>query len=167
MLSELPLIAVMTTIPLLLLLLIGASIWVARRWTIDYRAAVAGKPNGTPPGRHVPRRAQSRSPHSAHSSSLLRKTGGEHVLGLRAEQSRMTALFSVWEWSGGRLTGHFEAKAWFSTAAILAGSLWFYTVRFFDLNPQRSLLPCFAAPATKNPGVLAIKYIQGFVGGWR
>jgi len=41
MLPELPLIAVMTTIPLLLLLLISASIWVDRRWTIDYRAAIS------------------------------------------------------------------------------------------------------------------------------
>jgi len=78
----------------------------------------------------------------------------------------MTALFSVWEGSGGRLTGYLEDKDWFSTTAILAGSLWFYTVCFFDLNPQRSLLPCFAAHATKNLGVLAIKYIQGFVGSW-
>jgi hypothetical protein len=39
-------------------------------------------------------------------------------------------------------------------------------VRFFGLNPQRSLLPCFVAHAAKNLGVLAIKYVQGFVGGW-
>ena len=52
------------------------------------------------------------------------------------------------------------------TAAVFAVSLWFYTVRFFGLNPQRSLLPCFMAHATKNLGVLAIKYAQGFVGGW-
>jgi len=32
------------------------------------------------------------------------------------------------------------------------------------MNPQR-LLACFAA-ATKNLGILAIKNVQGFVGGW-
>jgi hypothetical protein len=72
----------------------------------------------------------------------------------------------LWDWTGESLTGRFGAKAWFSTTAILAGSLWFYTVRFFELNPQRSLLPCFAAHATKNLGVFMIKYVQGFVGGW-
>jgi len=72
----------------------------------------------------------------------------------------------LWEWKGDGLTAHFGGKAWFSTAAIFAGSLWFYTVRFFRLNPQRSLLPCIVAHATKNLGVLAIKYVQGFVGGW-
>jgi hypothetical protein len=72
----------------------------------------------------------------------------------------------LWEWTRGSLTGHFDAKAWLSTTASFAGSLWFYTVRFFDLNPQRSLLPCFAALATKNLGVLAIKYVQEFAGGW-
>ena len=49
---------------------------------------------------------------------------------------------------------------------IFAASLWFYTVRFFGLNPQRSLLPCVAAHAAKNLGVFTIKYVQGFVGGW-
>ena len=72
----------------------------------------------------------------------------------------------LWEWKGEGLTVHFGAKAWFSTAVIFAVSLWFYTVRFFGLNPQRSLLPCFVAHATKSVGVLAIKYVQGFVGGW-
>ena len=42
--------------------------------------------------------------------------------------------------------------------------MWAHTVRFFGLNP-RSLLPCFVAPATKNLGVLAIKYGEGLVGG--
>ena len=46
------------------------------------------------------------------------------------------------------------------------GSLWFYAVRFFPLNPTRSLLPCVAAHATKNLGVIALKYAQGFGDGW-
>ncbi len=70
------------------------------------------------------------------------------------------------EWKGEGLTVHFGAKAWFSTAVIFAVSLWFYTVGFFGLNPQRSLLPCFVAHAAKDLGVFAIKYVQGFVGGW-
>ncbi len=72
----------------------------------------------------------------------------------------------LWEWRDASL--HFQGgdKAWFSTAAVFAGSLWFYAVRFFPLNPSRSLLPCVAAHATKNLGVIAIKYTQGFVDGW-
>ena len=72
----------------------------------------------------------------------------------------------LWEWKDGALTVHSDAKSWFSTAAIFAGSLWFYAVRFFPLNPRRSLLPCIAAHAAKNLGVFAIKYAQGFVSGW-
>lgn len=72
----------------------------------------------------------------------------------------------LWEWKEGGLHFHSAPKAWFSTAAILAGSLWFYAVRFMPLNPTRSLLPCFAAHAAKNLGVLVIKYAQGFVSGW-
>jgi membrane protease YdiL (CAAX protease family) len=83
----------------------------------------------------------------------------------------VSLLFAVlhpflWKWNGQGLTLHFGAKAWFSTAMVFAVSLWFYTVRFFQLNPQQSLLPCFVAHATKNLGVFAVKYIQGFVGGW-
>ena len=72
----------------------------------------------------------------------------------------------LWTWNGQALTLHFGAKAWFSTAMVFVVSLWFYSVRFFRLNPQRSLLPCFVAHATKNLGVFAIKYVEGFVGGW-
>ena len=72
----------------------------------------------------------------------------------------------LWEWRDGAL--HFQGgtKAWFSTAAVFTGSLWFYAVRFSPLNPTRSLLPCVAAHATKNLGVIAIKYAQGFMAGW-
>jgi len=71
----------------------------------------------------------------------------------------------LWEWKDGALIGHFGLKAWFSTAAIFAGSLWFYFVRFSSLNPSQSLLPCFVAHATKNLGVFAIKAAQGYVEG--
>lgn len=72
----------------------------------------------------------------------------------------------LWEWKDGGLQLHLGAKGWFSTALIFAGSLWFYAVRFLPANPTRSLLPCIAAHAAKNLGVIAIKYAQGFVGCW-
>jgi membrane protease YdiL (CAAX protease family) len=202
-----------TTDRLLLLFLIGASAWLARLWTIEYRAALAGKPHDKPLPGATP--ASVRTVVLASLGALVilaAETGGEHVLGLSAQQSRMTALFGLysilgapvieevvfrgylvvdkrgraalwagaigvsllfallhpylWEWKGEGLSIHFGAKAWFSTMLIFAVSLWFYTVRFFGLNPQRSLLPCFAAHASNNLGVFAIKFVQGFVGGW-
>jgi membrane protease YdiL (CAAX protease family) len=71
-----------------------------------------------------------------------------------------------WQWRDGAPQTDFGAKAWFSTAVVFASSLWFYTVRFWKLNPSRSLLPCIAAHLAKNLGVFAIKYVQGFVSGW-
>jgi hypothetical protein len=72
----------------------------------------------------------------------------------------------LWEWKDGGLEFHLGAKGWFSTAMIFAGSLWFYAVRFLPANRALSLLPCIAAHAAKNLGVFAIKYAQGYVGGW-
>ncbi len=72
----------------------------------------------------------------------------------------------LWNWDDDGFRWTFGLKGWFSTAAVFAGSLWFYAVRFASWNPQRSLLPCFAAHATKNLGVIAIKAAQGFVVGW-
>ena len=72
----------------------------------------------------------------------------------------------LWEWADGRLVLHLTTKGWFSTAAIFAGSLWFYALRFSPLNPGRSLLPCIAAHLTKNLGVFALKAAAGFVSGW-
>ncbi|MDP2138753.1 MAG: CPBP family intramembrane metalloprotease [Candidatus Didemnitutus sp.] len=72
----------------------------------------------------------------------------------------------LWQWENGQLTWQTDAKAWFSTGMVFGGSLWFYAVRFWKLNPTRSLLPCMAAHATKNLGVFLIKYAQGFVDGW-
>lgn len=72
----------------------------------------------------------------------------------------------LWNWEGGVLSFQGDAKAWFSTATVFTGSLWFYAVRFLPMNPTRSLLPCVAAHLTKNLGVFAIKYVQGFVSGW-
>jgi uncharacterized protein len=72
----------------------------------------------------------------------------------------------LWRWEDGRFCLELGLKGWFSTGMIFAGSLWFYTVRFWSLNPTRSLLPCIAAHAVKNAGVFAIKGVQGFVVGW-
>jgi len=195
------------------LLLIGAAVWFARAWTMDYRAALAGTPNERALPGATPASARAVAIASLGALVILAaETGGEHVLGLSAEQSQVTALFSLysivgapvieevifrgylviehrgraalwggvvgasllfallhpflWDGNGNGLTLHVGTKAWFSTTAILATSLWLYTVRFFGLNPQRSLLPCFVAHAAKNLGVFAIKYVQGFVGGW-
>ena len=72
----------------------------------------------------------------------------------------------LWVWDDDGFRWTFGLKGWFSTAAIFAGWLWFYAVRFASWNPQRSLLPCFAAHGAKNLGVIAIKAAQGFVVGW-
>jgi membrane protease YdiL (CAAX protease family) len=69
-------------------------------------------------------------------------------------------------WNGGRLNWIANLKGWFSSAAVFVASLWFYFVRFARFNPERSLLPCFAAHATKNIGVIVIKAVQGFLVGW-
>jgi hypothetical protein len=72
----------------------------------------------------------------------------------------------LWDWKNSTLTFDFSLKAWWSTALVFASSLWFYTVRFFALNPRRSLIPCIAAHLAKNLGVFAIKLAQGHVSGW-
>jgi len=87
----------MTENPLLLLALIGVSVWVGRWWVIDYRAALAGKPHE----RSLPGASPASAAAVAIASLgalfiLAGETGGEHVLGLSAEQSRMTVLFGLY-----------------------------------------------------------------------
>lgn len=72
----------------------------------------------------------------------------------------------LWSWTDGGLQPQFTPNGWFSTATVFACSLWFYTVRFFPMNPGHSLLPCIAAHLTKNLGVFALKASFGFVSGW-
>lgn len=69
-------------------------------------------------------------------------------------------------WTGGHLTFTCDVKGWFSTVIVFASSLWFYVMRFAPINPQRSLIPCFAAHAAKNGGVIAIKAVQGHLAGF-
>lgn len=71
----------------------------------------------------------------------------------------------LWQWDKGFVWVG-GLKGWFSTGVVFLSSLWFYTVRFASWNPQRSLLPCFAAHGAKNLGVIAIKAAQGFLVGW-
>ncbi|MFT3784053.1 MAG: CPBP family glutamic-type intramembrane protease [Nibricoccus sp.] len=78
----------------------------------------------------------------------------------------------LWKWTGGmpwadgKIVLTFGAKGWFSTGAVFISSLWFYYVRFARFNPQQSLLPCFAAHASKNAGAIIAKAFQGFISGF-
>lgn len=78
----------------------------------------------------------------------------------------------LWNWEGGlpwndgHLNWTLGLKGWFSSAAVFVASLWFYFVRFARFNPHHSLIPCFAAHASKNLGVILIKAAQGFLVGW-
>jgi membrane protease YdiL (CAAX protease family) len=72
----------------------------------------------------------------------------------------------LWKWDDAGFAFTPTAKGWFSTGAIFAGSVGFYAVRLGGWNPQRSLLPCFAAHAAKNLGVVMVKAATGFVSGW-
>ena len=77
------------------------------------------------------------------------------------------ALFHpfLWRWDEAGFALTLTLKGWFSTLVLFAASLWFYAVRLGGWNPQRSLLPCFAAHAAKNLGVVGIKAANGFVVG--
>jgi CAAX protease family protein len=85
----------------LLLLLVGASVWVARGWVSDYRAALAGTPNhrsfpgATPVSAFVVALASVGA-----LIILAAETGGEHVLGISAEQSQVTLLFALYSICG-------------------------------------------------------------------
>ena len=71
----------------------------------------------------------------------------------------------LWQWDDAGLALTLTPKGWFSTAAVFATSLWLYAARLGAWNPKRSLLPCFAAHAAKNLGVVAVKAATGFVSG--
>jgi membrane protease YdiL (CAAX protease family) len=70
----------------------------------------------------------------------------------------------LWRWDDAGFAFMFSAKGWFSTAAVFATSLWLYVARLAKWNPSRSLLPCFAAHAAKNVGVVVVKLTAGFMG---
>ncbi len=98
---------------------------------------------------------------------VVDKRGRSALLGGIVGASVLFALLHpfLWKWDDDGFAFTLTAKGWFSFAAVLAGSLWFYACRFATWNPNRSLLPCFAAHLTKNAGVFAIKAFAGFVSG--
>lgn len=192
--------------------MIAATVVVGRWWLADFRSTQQGRSDP----RHFPgATAVAGQPIViAVVGALLLlalETAGESLLGISAQQTKMSALAGLaslaaafieelvfrgylvlthrgrkwllasmvagsllfallhpylWEWKDGRLEMNLQTKAWYSTAAIFLGSLWFYWVRFQPSNPRHSLLPCFAAHAAKNLGVFVIKGSQGFVEGW-
>ena len=87
----------MTTNPLVVVILIGASLWAARLWMMDYRAALAGRPNRQSLPGATPTSASTVAIASFGALNILAaETVGEHLLGLSAEQSRMTALVGLY-----------------------------------------------------------------------
>lgn len=70
----------------------------------------------------------------------------------------------LWRWDDAGFAFSFGAKGWFSTGTVFLLSLWLYAMRFAPWNPQGSLLPCMAAHAAKNAGVVAVKAATGFMG---
>ncbi len=70
----------------------------------------------------------------------------------------------LWKWDEAGFALTLGTKGWFSAATVFAMSLWMYAARLAPWNPQRSLLPCFAAHAAKNLAVVAVKAAAGFMG---
>ncbi|MDP0501919.1 MAG: CPBP family intramembrane metalloprotease [Verrucomicrobiota bacterium JB022] len=56
-----------------------------------------------------------------------------------------------------------DKQAAWALLLLFLNSLWFYTVRFWSLNPDRSLLPCIAAHMSSNLAVFLVKLAQGHV----
>ena len=73
----------------------------------------------------------------------------------------------LWRWDDAGFAFTMTAKGWFSMGAVFATSLWLYAARLAPWNPRRSLLPCFAAHAAKNAGVVAVKAAAGYMAGAR
>lgn len=71
----------------------------------------------------------------------------------------------LWQWDSDGLRLTLTTKGMFSTTMLFVTSLWLYVARFAAWNPHRSLLPCFAAHAAKNAGVVVTKAVTGFMGG--
>lgn len=72
----------------------------------------------------------------------------------------------LWQWDDDGFVFTFTTKGCFSFSAVFVLSLWFYYCRFARWNPNRSLIPCFAAHLAKNIGVIVIKGAQGFLIGF-
>jgi uncharacterized protein len=72
----------------------------------------------------------------------------------------------LWNFDKMALSVDLSTKALFSTGIIFLNSIWFYTVRFYAINPENSLIPCFSAHLASNLGVFLIKLCQGHVVAW-
>ncbi|MDR1789358.1 MAG: CPBP family intramembrane metalloprotease [Opitutaceae bacterium] len=72
----------------------------------------------------------------------------------------------LWKWDGGGFRVTVSAQPLVSTVSVFATSLWLYAMRFWKGNPGRSLVPCVAAHLARNAAVIAIKGVQGHLGGW-
>ncbi|MEY3774228.1 MAG: hypothetical protein RLZZ129_1008 [Verrucomicrobiota bacterium] len=82
--------------PLLLLLMIGAGVYVAYLWRSDCRAAQAGRPNsGALPGAAPASRRMLILAAGGALALLALETWGEIRLGIASEQSRLTLLFAI------------------------------------------------------------------------
>ncbi|MEO7412736.1 MAG: CPBP family intramembrane glutamic endopeptidase [Opitutaceae bacterium] len=71
----------------------------------------------------------------------------------------------LWSWDDTGFEFTFTGKGFFSTSALFLSSLWWYFARFAKWNPSHSLLPCFAAHAAKNAGVVIVKAGSGYMSG--
>lgn len=102
---------------------------------------------------------------------VVRSKGRGWLIGSATAFSLIFALihFHWWDvpeeasWSDGTL--QLDAKALWSTGILFVNSLWWYAVRFLPGNPQRSLIPCFAAHAASNAAVFFVKLSQGHIQG--
>ncbi len=197
--------------PLLLLVVALAGLYLGKLWWDDLKVARAGHSRpGALPGATPARPAAIVIAIAGALGLLGVETVGENMLGLSAQQSRVTWFFGaytltaaiieeiifrgylvidrhgrlalwlgivaasvlfailhpfLWRWNADGFVLTLTAKGAFSTAIVFATSLWLYAARFAAWNPSQSLLPCMAAHAAKNAGVIVIKAAQGFVSG--
>jgi len=96
---------------------------------------------------------------------------GSHRAAVWAGAVGASVLFAalhpfLWGWDEAGFAWTMDTKGVFSTGVVFATSLWLYAARLAKWNPSQSLLPCFAAHAAKNLGVVAIKGATGFLSGW-
>lgn len=217
---EAPSVDAMQNDPLLILIMLGASLYLAKLWWDDAKKARGGNPNPNAFPGAVLCAAPALIVAAIGALVILGlEVAGEYALDIVGEQSNMTVLallavvsaaffeelifrgylvidkkgkaaligsiigFSLifvllhpffwkldfpegvpgWQFWKGDLSFDFGVKAWFTSAFLLLNSLWFYTVRFFKLNPAHSLLPCVVAHLASNVGVFLIKLVQGHV----
>ena len=83
----------------------------------------------------------------------------QHLWSFQADESLpVWQFYKCFQWELG-------SKPIFSTTILFVNSLWFYYARFMPWNRLRSLIPCIAAHAASNLGVVLVKAAQGKVVG--